>query len=348
MNSDLKIDKGIDIAHSRAILPPSSGDVMHIIETKNLTKKYNSLTAVDDLSLQIEEGEIFGLLGPNGAGKTTTLMMLTTLIPPTSGTAFINGFDIVKEPDEVRKSIGIVFQDPSSDETLTGYENLKLHGLLYDMDNQLREQRIREVLALVELTERQHDMVKKYSGGMRRRLELARGLMHHPRILFLDEPTLGLDPQTRGYIWVYVEKLAREEHITIIITTHYMEEADRLCDRLAIVDRGKIAALGPPQQLKKDLGGDIIRLRGKEGQFESLRSLNFVKDIRMREGDVFITVRDASIHLQEVLNHVGTVESVEVRPLTLEDVFLYYTGRAIREGSPEGGWAEKAMHAGRK
>jgi ABC-2 type transport system ATP-binding protein len=220
MNSDLKIDKGIDIAHSRAILPPSSGDVMHIIETKNLTKKYNSLTAVDDLSLQIEEGEIFGLLGPNGAGKTTTLMMLTTLIPPTSGTAFINGFDIVKEPDEVRKSIGIVFQDPSSDETLTGYENLKLHGLLYDMDNQLREQRIREVLALVELTERQHDMVKKYSGGMRRRLELARGLMHHPRILFLDEPTLGLDPQTRGYIWVYVEKLAREEHITIIITTH--------------------------------------------------------------------------------------------------------------------------------
>jgi ABC-2 type transport system ATP-binding protein len=158
---------------------------MYVIETKNLTKRYNSLTAVDDLSLQIKEGEIFGLLGPNGAGKTTTLMMLTTLIPPTSGTATINGFDIVKEPDQVRKSIGIVFQDPSSDETLTGYENLKLHGLLYDMDNQLREQRIQEVLSLVELSARQHDVVKKYSGGMRRRLELARGLMHHPRSCFL-------------------------------------------------------------------------------------------------------------------------------------------------------------------
>ncbi|MDD1678966.1 MAG: ATP-binding cassette domain-containing protein [Methanomicrobiales archaeon] len=321
---------------------------MHIIETRNLTKRFNSLTAVDNLSLQIEEGEIFGLLGPNGAGKTTTLMMLTTLIPPTSGTAIINGFDIVKAPDQVRKSIGIVFQDPSSDETLTGYENLKLHGLLYDMDNELREQRIQEVLTLVELTERQHDAVKKYSGGMRRRLELARGLMHHPKILFLDEPTLGLDPQTRGHIWVYVRKLAVEEHITIIITTHYMDEADRLCDRLAIVDQGKIVALGPPEKLKKDLGGDIIRLRGKNGQFEELRGLDFVKAVRSREGDVYITVKDASIHLQEVLNRVGKVDSVEVRPLTLEDVFLHYTGRAIRDGSPEGGWAEKAMHAGRR
>lgn len=321
---------------------------MGIIETRNLTKKYNSLTAVDTLSLQIEEGEIFGLLGPNGAGKTTTLMMLTTLIPPTSGMATLNGFDIVREPDQVRKSIGIVFQDPSSDETLTGYENLKLHGLLYDMDNQLRELRIQEVLSLVELTERQYDMVKKYSGGMRRRLELARGLMHHPKILFLDEPTLGLDPQTREHIWVYIKKLAKEERITIIITTHYMDEADRLCDRLAIIDRGKIVAMGPPEKLKKDLGGDIIRLRGKDGQFESLRSLDFVKDVRIRDGDVFITVKDASIHLQEVLNRVGKVESVEVRPVTLEYVFLHYTGRAIREGSPEGGWAEKAMHAGRR
>jgi ABC-2 type transport system ATP-binding protein len=321
---------------------------MHVIETKNLTKKYNSLTAVNSLSLQIEEGEIFGLLGPNGAGKTTTLMMLTTLIPPTSGTATINGFDIVRQPDQVRKSIGIVFQDPSSDETLTGYENLKLHGLLYDMDSELREQRIQEVLALVELTERQQDAVKKYSGGMRRRLELARGLMHHPKILFLDEPTLGLDPQTRGHIWVYIKKLARDEHITIIITTHYMDEADRLCDRLAIVDQGTIVAMGPPEMLKKDLGGDIIRLQGKDGQFEVLRNLDFVKNIRTREGYVLITVKDASVHLQEVLNRVGQVESVEVRPLTLEDVFLHYTGRAIREGSPEGGWADKAMHAGRR
>jgi ABC-2 type transport system ATP-binding protein len=348
MNSGLKINKDIHVL-SRTDCPYYTTTIcMHVIVTNNLTKKYNSLIAVNDLSLQIEEGEIFGLLGPNGAGKTTTLMMLTTLIPPTSGTAIINGFDIIHEPDQVRKSIGIVFQDPSSDETLTGYENLKLHGLLYDMDSELREQRIQEVLELVELTQRQHDMVKKYSGGMRRRLELARGLMHHPKILFLDEPTLGLDPQTRGHIWVYIKELAQEEHITIIITTHYMEEADRLCDRLAIVDQGAIAVLGPPENLKKDLGGDIIRLRGKDGQFEALRDLDFVKDIRTRGGDVLITVKDASVHLQEVLNRVGQVESVEVRPLTLEDVFLHYTGRAIREGSPEGGWADKAMHAGRR
>ena len=218
---------------------------MHVIETKNLTKTYSSLTAVDNLDLKIEKGEVFGLLGPNGAGKSTTLLMLTTLIPPTSGTAFVNGFDIIRQPDQVRKSIGIVFQDPSSDETLTGYENLKLHGLLYDMDARLREERIVEVLHLVDLTNRKDDMVKKYSGGMRRRLELARGLMHHPEILFLDEPTLGLDPQTREHIWEYIRKLATEKNITIIITTHYMDEADRLCDRLAIIDRGKVAVPGP-------------------------------------------------------------------------------------------------------
>ena len=238
---------------------------MHIIETKNLTKTYGDLTAVDHLDLKIGKGEVFGLLGPNGAGKSTTLLMLTTLVPPTSGTALVNGFDILRQPDQVRKSIGIVFQDPSSDETLTGYENLKLHGLLYDMDSALREERIVEVLALVELTDRKDDMVKKYSGGMRRRLELARGLMHHPEILFLDEPTLGLDPQTREHIWEYIRKLAKEKEITIIITTHYMDEADRLCDRLAIIDRGKIAVLGNPDQLKKELGGDIIHM--KAGNF---------------------------------------------------------------------------------
>ena len=212
---------------------------MPVIETKNLTKTYGNLTAVNNLDLEIGKGEVFGLLGPNGAGKSTTLLMLTTLVPPTSGTALVNGFDIIRQPDQVRKSIGIVFQDPSSDETLTGYENLKLHGLLYDMDTELREERIVEVLRLVDLTARKDDMVRKYSGGMRRRLELARGLMHHPEILFLDEPTLGLDPQTREHIWEYIRKLATEKKITIIITTHYMDEADRLCDRLAIIRPGK-------------------------------------------------------------------------------------------------------------
>jgi ABC-2 type transport system ATP-binding protein len=318
---------------------------MQIIEIKNLTKKFGKLTAVDSLDLTIEKGEVFGLLGPNGAGKSTTLLMLTTLIPPTSGTALVNNFDILREPDRVRKSIGIVFQDPSSDEMLTGYENLKLHGLLYDMDAGLREERIAEVLRLVDLTARKDDMVKKYSGGMRRRLEIARGLMHHPEILFLDEPTLGLDPQTREHIWEYIRKLATEKNITIIITTHYMDEADRLCNRLAIIDRGKIAVLGSPDQLKKDLGGDIIRIRIKNFNRESLEGLDYVSDIQTDDEGVSVTVRDASLHLQDVLSRTGPVESVEVRPLTLEDVFIHYTGRAIREGAAEGGWAEKAMQA---
>ena len=319
---------------------------MQIIEIKNLTKKFGTLTAVDSLDLTIEKGEVFGLLGPNGAGKSTTLLMLTTLIPPTSGTALVNNFDIIREPDLVRKSIGIVFQDPSSDEMLTGYENLKLHGLLYDMDAALREERIAEVLRLVDLTHRKDDMVKKYSGGMRRRLEIARGLMHHPEILFLDEPTLGLDPQTREHIWEYIRKLATEKKITIIITTHYMDEADRLCNRLAIIDRGKIVALGSPDQLKKDLGGDIIRIRIKNFNRESLAGLDYVKDIQKDDEGASVTVRDAGLHLQDILSRTGPVESVEIRPLTLEDVFIHYTGRAIREGAAEGGWAEKAMQAG--
>jgi ABC-2 type transport system ATP-binding protein len=321
---------------------------MHIIETKNLTKKFEKMTAVDNLNLQINEGEIFGLLGPNGAGKTTTLLMLVTLKPPTFGTATINGFDIVKQADKVRKSIGIVFQDPSSDEILTGYENLKLHGWLYDMPNDLLEDRIKEVLELVELTDRKNDRMKKYSGGMRRRLELARGLMHHPKILFLDEPTLGLDPQSREHIWKYIENLAKEKNMTIIITTHYMDEADKLCDRLAIIDKGKIVVLGSPTQLKKDLGGDIIRLKAKTLDIDVLKNLPYVKNISPCDGEVCLTLEDASTHLQEILKLVGKIDSVEIRSPTLDDVFLHYTGRAMLEGSPEGSWAEKMMNASEK
>jgi len=317
---------------------------MHVIDTKNLTKKYKEITAVDNLNLKIEEGEIFGLLGPNGAGKTTILLMLTTLKKPTSGTAKVNNFDIAKQPDKVRKSIGIVFQDPSSDDILTGYENLKLHGWLYDMPDDLRERRIKEVLELVDLTDRKNDLVKKYSGGMRRRLEIARGLMHHPKVLFLDEPTLGLDPQSRDHIWNYIEKLAKEENITIIITTHYMDEADKLCDRLAIIDRGKIVVLGTPKKLKKELGGDIIRLKAKNLDVEVLKRLKYVKKVDNCDGEVCLTVKDADKHLQEILKVVGKVESVEIRSPTLDDVFLHYTGRVIRDDSPEGGWAERAMN----
>jgi len=316
----------------------------NIIEIKNLTKKFEKITAVDNINLEIKEGEIFGLLGPNGAGKTTTLLMLTTLKPPTSGTATINNFDIIKQPDKVRKSIGIVFQDPSSDEILTGYENLKLHGWLYDMPDDLKEQRITEVLELVDLTNRRNDLVKKYSGGMRRRLEIARGLMHHPKVLFLDEPTLGLDPQSREYIWEYIEKLSKEKNITIILTTHYMDEADKLCDRLAIIDNGKIVVIGSPKKLKKDLGGDIIRIKAEKLNIDTLNNLNYVKNINNCDGEFCLTVDDANLNLQEILGIIGKVDSVEIRTPTLDDVFLHYTGRGIRESSPEGGWAEKAMH----
>ena len=316
-----------------------------MIDIKNLTKKFGNLTAVDNLNLQIKEGEIFGLLGPNGAGKSTTLFMLTTLKPPTSGTAIINNYDIIKQSDKVRKSIGIVFQDPSSDEILTGYENLKLHGWLYDMPDNLREQRIKEVLELVDLTNRKDDLVKKYSGGMRRRLELARGLMHHPKVLFLDEPTLGLDPQSREYIWSYIEKLANEEKITIIITTHYMEEADKLCDRMAIIDFGKIIVLGTPEDLKKGLGGDIIRLKAKNLNVESLKDLSYIKNITASNEEVSLTVEDANIHIQEILSIVGKIDSDEIRSATLDDVFIHYTGREIREEAQEGSLAVKAMHA---
>ncbi len=212
------------------------------------------------------------------------------------------------------------------------------------MPDDLREQRITEVLELVDLINRKDDLVKKYSGGMRRRLELARGLMHHPKVLFLDEPTLGLDPQSREYIWKYIEKLSKEKNITIILTTHYMDEADKLCDRLAIIDNGKIIVIGSPKKLKKDLGGDIIRIKAGKLDIDKLKKLTYVKDVTNCDGEFCLTVDDANLNLQEILNIIGKVDSVEIRTPTLDDVFLYYTGRGIRESSPEGGWAEKAMH----
>ncbi len=317
---------------------------MHVIETFNLRKEYDGLVALDNLNLQIEEGEIFGLLGPNGAGKTTTLMTLTTLIKPTSGTAKVNGFDIVKQPSSVRKSIGIVFQDPSSDDILTGYENLKLHGMLYSMPVELREKRIKEVLKLVDLEDRKDDQVKKYSGGMRRRLEIARGLMHHPKVLFLDEPTLGLDPQSREIIWKYIENLSKEEKVSLILTTHYMEEVDRLCGRLAIIDKGKVVALDSPSNLKRIIGGDVVVMKINNLDLEAMKKLSFIKNIENKNGLVYLTVINASENLPQIFQVAGKIESVEIHSPTLNDVFLHYTGREIREGSPEGGWGQRAMN----
>ncbi len=311
------------------------------VETVGLTKRYGDLLAVNALNVTIDEGEIFGLLGPNGAGKTTTLSMLATLLKPTSGTARVNGYDVRKDPADVRRSIGIVFQDPSSDDVLTGWENLYLHALMFGVPRDERRRRIEHVLGLVDLEDRAKDIVKKYSGGMRRRLELARGLLHNPRILFLDEPTLGLDPQTREHIWAYIENLVKAENVTVIITTHYMDEADRLCDRVAIIDHGQVVALDTPSALKSKVGGEIVKLRVRSPKIEPLKNLGYVRSIDQSGSTLLLTVKGASAHLQEILSLVGEVESVEVRSPTLNDVFLNYTGREIREESGEGGVFER-------
>jgi len=251
-----------------------------IIEVKALTKVFDDkVRAVDGISFNVKEGEILGFLGPNGAGKTTTLNMLATLLQPTSGTATVNGHDILQEPDAVRRSIGYVFQDPTLDIELTGRENLDFHGRLYGLKREVRQQRIKEILDLVQLTDRADDLVKTYSGGMKRRLEIARGLLHHPKVLFLDEPTLGLDPQTRRSIWEHIQRLNQDKNVTIILTTHYTEEADYLCQRILIIDFGKIVALDAPNELKASLEGDIVSLIFKDpAAIGKMRSLLEGKD----------------------------------------------------------------------
>jgi len=249
----------------------------NIIEIKNLTKKFKDFTAVDNISLNVKKGEIFAFLGPNGAGKTTTIKMLTTLATPTSGTIIINGFDPAIQQNQVRSSFGIVFQDPSLDDELTAYENLNLHGMLYKIKVKDRRERIKQLLTFVELWDRKDDLVKHFSGGMKRRLEIARGFLHHPKVLFLDEPTIGLDPQTRNHIWEYLKKMNKEEGITVFLTTHYMEEADKVCDRIAIIDHGKIIAQGTADELKLKTKTDsledaFLSLTGTEIREETVKN----------------------------------------------------------------------------
>jgi ABC-2 type transport system ATP-binding protein len=235
------------------------GDILAVvIRARDLTKTFGPLTAVDGISFAVEEGEIFAFLGPNGAGKTTTIKMLTTLLTPTRGRVEIDGLDPAVQRHEVRKRFGIVFQDPSLDDELTAYENLDIHGVFYAVPRKLRVQRIEKLLRLFELWERRDDPVKRFSGGMRRRLEIARGLLHTPRILFLDEPTLGLDPQTRNQLWTQVAQLNAEERVTVFLTTHYMEEAERVASRIAIIDHGRIVAQGSPQELKRQTGAESL------------------------------------------------------------------------------------------
>ncbi len=305
---------------------------MNIIEVENLVRKYGHLTAVNDISFSVEEGEIFGFLGPNGAGKTTTINVLCTLLAPTSGRAWVNGHDVVREQAAVRRSIGLVFQDPSLDDRLTAQENLEFHAVLYGVPADVRARRMEEVLRMVELYERRNDLVRTFSGGMKRRLELARGLMHYPRVLFLDEPTLGLDPQTRSRIWEYILELREREGITIFLTTHYMDEAEH-ADRIAIIDYGRIVALDTPENLKRVVGGDVITIktRDDEAAARQIATRYGVEVRRTAEGLSFEVAKGEEFIPRLVAESETEILSIGLRRPTLDDVFLKLTGRQIRE-----------------
>jgi ABC-2 type transport system ATP-binding protein len=304
----------------------------YIIKVENLVKKFGELVAVDDISFTVAPGEIFGFLGPNGAGKTTTINILCTLSKPTSGRAIINDFDVVRQQSQVRQSIGLVFQDPSLDERLSGLQNLRFHAMVYNIPASVREQRIKQVLSMVELWERRHSQVRTYSGGMKRRLEIARGLLHYPKVLFLDEPTLGLDPQTRNRIWEYILELRQREGTTIFLTTHYMDEAEK-ADRIAIMDYGKLVVMDTPERLKHMVSKDIISVKtdNDDRAAEEIRSRYQIKTRHDSDGLTF-EVANGEEFLPTFIKEFSTkIVSVSLRHPSLDDVFLKLTGREIRQ-----------------
>lgn len=319
---------------------------MQAIQVDNLTKDFNGFKAVDNLSFDVKEQEIFGLLGPNGAGKTTTIRILSTALRATSGKAKVWGYDVIKEPDKVRRSIGIVFQDQALDDRLTGKENLDFHVRLYGMKRNLRKERIKQVLHLVRLWNKRDTLVKYYSGGMCRRLEIARGLMHYPRVLFLDEPTLGLDAQTRHTIWDHIKLLNKQEKIAILLTTHYMDEADILCDKVGIIDRGKILVRDRPENLKNLVAKDVISMKvpSPEKMIQLTLPFEWVSGRRVNDdGLVHLEVSKGDERIPFLIDlaqkNALKVELVNLRRPTLEDVFLHFTGKTIRE--EEGSSREK-------
>ena len=314
-----------------------------MIIVKNLVKKYGDFYALNGLSFEVNENEIFGLLGPNGAGKTTLIHILATLLKPTTGGAIVNGYDVLDNATKVRKSIGVVFQAPSSDDILTGYENLKIHALLYGIPRGTREKRISEVLKLVGLEGRKNDQVKKYSGGMRRRLEIARGLLHHPKVLFLDEPTLGLDPQSRESMWTYIKEIVTEEKVTIILTTHYMEEADLLCDRIGFISNGKIIALNSPTNLKQEMGGDIVTINfiGDIPSTETFTRFDFVHKVELEKNTAIVYMDEVNSNMHRLIKDLKGVRTIEYKKPTLNDVFLRLSGDSLSGDSPEGGFMQR-------
>jgi ABC-2 type transport system ATP-binding protein len=312
------------------------------IDVKNLTRTFGHVVAVDHISFEVEEGEIFGFLGANGAGKTTTIMMLTTALNPTSGNATVCGHDIVKDRNELRKYMAVVFEELSLDTDLTARENLDFHARMYHIPRRVREERVSQALGLVGLKGKQNMLVKHYSGGMQRRLEIARAMVNEPRILFLDEPTLGLDVQTRRMLWDYARKLNRESGTTILLTTHYIEEADYLCDRLAILEQGKILVTDTPEGLKSSLGDSLLSvklLQGADGLAKLLREVNWVKEVNQRDGWLDLSVESGETKIPEVARlakeHGFAISSVSQHKPSLEDAFLHYVGRKLEDKTYE-------------
>ncbi len=309
-----------------------------VISTAGLARNFGHTQAVKGISFSVAEGEVFGFLGPNGAGKTTTISMLCTLLAPSAGEATVAGFDIRSKRTEVRRSIGLVFQDPTLDEYLTAIQNLRFHAYAYGVPKRVRDERIHELLNLMELWDRRNSSVREFSGGMKRRLEIARGLLHHPRILFLDEPTLGLDPQTRHRIWKYVLDLRRRESLTIFLTTHYMDEAEN-CDRIAIIDEGEIVALDRPELLKNSLGGDVVTIRVENGEGAVAELFARYELSASIEGDgVCFKLPGAEEFLPGLMRSFSCeILGVTIRRPTLDDVFLSLTGHSIRDDRPATG-----------
>ncbi len=309
------------------------------IEVSGITKRYGTISAVDHVSFDVMEGEFFGFLGPNGAGKTTLIRMLTTLLKPTEGHAVVACCDVAKEPQKVRREIGVVPQAMTSDLDLTGYENMDIYGRFYGIPAKDRKERIQYLLEMVGLSARANDLVAAYSGGMRRRLEVARVLVHRPKILFLDEPTIGLDPQSRHVVWDFLRKLIEGDKMTVFLTTHYMEEAEALCDRVAIIDAGKIIAIGSPDDLKSQIpGNDIIALTFEnlsETIVDGIKALTFVHNITAENNNARIYVDNGALNLPLLIDEVkefgGKVLSATIHEQSLEDVFIHYTGKSIRQ-----------------
>jgi len=310
------------------------------IEVTGLTKRFGSFTAVDNVSFDVPDGEMFGYLGPNGAGKTTLMRMLTTLVIPTGGIAKIAGFDVVTNPADVRRQIGVISQAMTSDLDLTGYENLDVYGRFYGVPARERKERIKYLLDMVGLSSRAGELVAAYSGGMRRRLEVARGLVHKPKILFLDEPSSGLDPQSRRVMWELLRQIRQESSTTMFLTTHYMEEADALCSRIAIIDAGKMIVIGSPTQLKREIpGSDIVSIALEslsDGLVSCVKALPFVRNLLVEDETLRVYVDSGATSLPALMDAIrssgGRILSASIHEQTLEDVFIHFTGKSIREG----------------